>query len=919
MADFATLAVAGNLSTPGWGTLEQTVQERQQKTVLGFDANSTLQLGKFFPEKWGVTLPMYVGYSETVNTPRFSPLQPDLEMGDLPNVNQDIKKKSQDYVKRRSINFTNVRISPKKGAASADASKTPPDAGATPPPPPPAGGGASKDRFYNIKNFSVTYSYNEEYKRDINIDWRLHKTYLGAFDYSFTNKPKEIKPFEKIPVIKTSKYLKWIKDFNFYPSYKQIGFRTEMNRGYETSRIRNNTLELTGVYSDILLTTQVQKTWNWTRAYTFKYDLTKSLKFDFAANTTALVGEPRGVIDKENTEWFDAYKDTVWTNIQAGGNNTTYNHNVNLSYKLPFEKFPLIDFLSSDARYAATYRWDRAPFSQDSLGNTIQNTRQLQLNVQGNLETLYNKVPLLKDINTGKKPKDDKKKKETKEDPTKKDGFGKDEKEKEEKRDPINPAHAALRFLMMVRSVNGTYTRNEGMLLPGYAQPSRILGMDESFNAPGIPFLVGQQNTDIWGDPTGENFALNAAANGWLVQLPALNTQYNETYSETWNYKINLEPVKSFKIELTANRTEGRNLTSFFRLDDETGEYVFDSPMETGNISASIITWPTAFMRDDEKNEYQNDAFDAFLDNRLTFSERLNGESYQAASPEANGYYSGWGPTSQDVVIPAFLAAYTGQDVNEVSSNPFKAKVQPNWNVTYDGLSKIPAIKKYFKQFNLKHSYRSTFTTSYVSNLNFTPNEEGLPTTLDQSDFPNYITQRQINAVNISEQITPLSLDMTLKTKKKKNKEKTNEPQLKVEYKKDRTLALGLTNYQITETKSNALTLGLGYKINEVPNPFRKKNSKLPIKMLANTTLNLRADLTVRDNVTLIRKMVEQTSQATAGQRLYSIKTSADMAVSDKLTIRFFYDHQLNKPKISTSFPTSNISTGIALRFSLNN
>jgi cell surface protein SprA len=860
---------------------------------------------------------MYVGYSETVNTPRYSPLQPDLEMGDLPNVNQDIKKKSQDYVKRRSINFTNVRIAPKKGGASSDAGKTPPAGGAPPPPPPSGGAGGGKERFYNIKNFSVTYSYNEEYKRDINIDWRLHKTYLGAFDYNFTNKPKEIKPFEKIPIIKTSKYLKWIKDFNFYPSYKQIGFHTEMNRGYETSRIRNNTLELTGVYSDILLTTQVQKTWNWTRAYTFKYDLTKSLKFDFAANTTALVGEPRGVIDKENTDWYDAYKDTVWSNIQAGGNNTTYNHNVNVSYKLPFDKFPLIDFISSDARYAATYRWDRAPFSQDSLGNTIQNTRQVQLNVQGNLETLYNKVPLLKDINTGKKPKDDKKKSE-KEDPTKKDGFGKDENEGKDKREAINPAHVALRFLMMVRSVNGTYTRNEGMLLPGYAQPSKVAGMDASFNAPGVPFLIGQQNTDIWGDPTGQNFALNAASNGWLVQLPSLNTQYNETYSETWNYKINLEPIKSFKIELTANRTEGRNLTSFFRLDDETGEYVFDSPMETGNISASIITWPTAFFRDDEKNEYQNDAFDAFLDNRLNFSERLNGETYQTASPEANGYYNGWGPTSQDVVIPAFIAAYTGQDVNEVSSNPFKAKVQPNWSITYDGLSKIPAIKKYFKQFNLKHSYRSTYTTSYVSNLNFTPNDEGLPTTLDQSDFPNYITRRQINSVNISEQITPLSLDMTLKTKKKKNSEKTNEPQLKVEYKKDRTLALGLTNYQITETKSNALTLGLGYKINEVPNPFRRKNSKLPIKMLANTSLNLRADLTVRDNVTLIRKMVEQTSQPTAGQRLYSLKTSADMAVSDKLTIRFFYDHQLNKPKISTSFPTSNISTGIALRFSLN-
>jgi cell surface protein SprA len=160
-----------------------------------------------------------------------------------------------------------------------------------------------------------------------------------------------------------------------------------------------------------------------------------------------LVGEPRGVIDKENTEWYNAYKDTVWTNIQNGGTTTMYNHNTSVSYKLPFDKFPLIDFISSDARYAATYRWDRAPFTQDSLGHTIQNSRNLQLNAQANLETLYNKVPLLKAINTGKKPKDDKKDKDKgKDDPTKKDGFGKDEKDKEEKREPINPLHAGLRF-----------------------------------------------------------------------------------------------------------------------------------------------------------------------------------------------------------------------------------------------------------------------------------------------------------------------------------------------------------------------------------------------------------------------------------------------------------------------------------------
>lgn len=913
LADFATVAVAGNISTPGWGTLEQRVQQRQQKTIMGLDANSTIQLGKFFPENWGVQVPMYVGYSETVSTPRFSPLQPDLELNDLPNVSKPLKKRSQDYVKRRSINFTNVRISPKKDPAK--------DAGAKPAEGKPgeAGGAAAaapkpdKDHFYDIKNFSVTYSYNEEYRRDINIDWRLNKQYKGAFDYSFQNKPKEIKPFAKIPVIKDSKYLKWIKEFNFYPSYKQIGFHTEMNRGYETSRIRNNTLELTGVYSDILLQTQVQKTWNWSRQYTFKYDLTKSLKFDYTANNLGLVGEPRGVIDKENTDWYQAYKDTVWSNIREGGNTTNYNHNLSLSYKLPFDKFPLVDFISSDARYAGTYSWQRAPFTQDSLGSTVQNSRQVQLGVQANLETLYNKVPKLKDINSGKKPDSKKPAK-----PVEKDAFGK-EIEPKEKPEKVNPLDLGLRFLMMVRNASGSYTRTEGMALPGFNRTPRILGLDEQFDGPGWGFVAGQQNTDIWGNPTGENFALNAAESGWLVSLPTLNTMYNETFSETWNYKINLEPIKSFKVELTANRTEGRNLTSFFRIDDQTDQYVFDSPMETGNFSATINSWPTAFVKDQQDNGWTSTNFQNFLDYRLQISSRLNQLTYNDATPLANGFYNGWGPTSQDVVIPAFIAAYTGREPGEESLNPFKTRVRPNWNITYDGLSKLAAVKKYFKQFNLKHSYKSIITSAYVSNLTYEENAQGLPTALDQSEQANYITERLINTVSISEQITPIGLDMTLKTKKLKNKEKTNEPQIKIEYKRDRMVALGLTNYQITETKSNSIVLGLGYKINEVPNPIgRKKGSKLPIQLLKNTTINFRADLTIRDNVTLIRKMVEQQSQPTAGQRLWSIKTSADMAVSEKLTIRFFYDHQINKPKISTSFPTTNISTGIALRFSLN-
>lgn len=915
LADFGSVAVAGNISTPGWGTLEQRVMERQQKTQMGFDANSTLQMGKFFPENWGVQLPMYLGYSETVESPRFSPLQPDLELNDLPNVNKPLRRKSQTYTKRRSINFNNVKIAPKKGPPKPKEQE--PGGADLPAPgkgPDAAGGGEPvKARFYNVENFSVSYAYNEIYFRDINIDWRLNKQYQGSVDYNFTNKPKEIKPFAKIPGVKDSKYLKWIKEVNFYTGFKQIGFRTEMNRTYETSRIRNNTLDLSGVFSEMLIQTQVQKTWNWNRQYTFKHDFTKSLKFDFNANNLALIGEPRGVIDKENVDWYEAYKDTVWNNIRSWGETTTYNHNSGLNYKLPFDKFPLVDFISADARYGSSYRWDRAPFTQDTLGNTIQNSRQVQLNVQGNFETLYNKVPRLKSINQGK-PSPQKGKDKGKENPDKKDGFGKDLKEDKDKKDKVNPLDIGLRFLMMVRNVSGSYTRNEGMLLPGYDRKTNVLGMDDNFEGPGWGFLAGEQNTDLWGNPTDRNFALDAASEGWLVRQQFLNNQYSETYSETWNAKLNLEPIKYLKIELTANRQEGRNLTSFFRYDSETGEYVFDSPMETGNFTSSINTWATAFIKDDEEDNYNNEIFFNFLDYRPVISDRLNADAYNLDNPAANGFYQGWGPTSANVVIPAFIAAYTGKSPEEVALNPFNNKAQPNWRVTYDGLTKIPSVKKRFKQFNINHQYRSSVTGSYVTNLNYAENPNGLPTALDQSEVPNWIPERQISTITISEQLSPLiGFDMTLKTNK------ANDPQIKVEIKRDRTIAMGLTNLQITETKSNSLVIGLGYKLTEIPNPIgRRKGSKLPIQVLKNTSINFRADLTVRDNTTLIRKIEERQNQVTAGQRLWSIKSSADMAVSDQLTIRVFYDHQLNRPKISISFPTSNVSTGIALRFTLN-
>ena len=939
LADLGNVNLAANMSTPGWGGLEERIQERQRETIKGIDANGTIQLGKLFPQKLGLQLPMYVGFSNQISTPQFDPLSPDQEISDLDLPTARLEK-TESVNRLRSINFSSIKFNPQGSSRGNGGSRDRNNRGGDD-----AGGGAkdsknSKDivsssrggamgggmsgrggaggrggssqnsgplSFLKISNFTGNYSFNEQYRRDINTEFELNVEHRGGLAYNWQNRPKNFKPFNKIKFL-DNEFTKWLYDFNFYLAPKQVSVNTQMERMYQTSRIRNNTEDLLNIETPLLINTQVLKSWNWNRNYILKYDLTSAIKFDYSAQANALVGEPAGIIDREDS-LYQSYLDTVITNLRNAGEVTTYNHNVNGSYKLPFDKIPLCNFISGDARYQSSFRWDRAPFTQDYLGATIQNSRNLSLNGQANFLKLYNRVPYLKEINN-KRPK---KRTNNNVSNERRDGFGniEEEEEKEKREWNINPLEHILRFAMGVQNVSGSFSRNEGIMLPGYVEQARYSGFNSTLTAPGPLFLIGHQNTDLFGNRIND-FAVDAAEQGWLVAEPTLNQQYTESFTETFNFRVNVEPIRHFKIELTANKTTSRNHQSFFRYDEAIENWAYQSPTETGNFSATVFSWPTAFIDDDEN--FNSEIWERLLDYRQTISSRLNDQTFNETEvdPET-GYYAGWGGTSQDVTIPAFLSAYLGEDPSTVNLDVMKTKVAPNWRVSYDGLSKIPSLKKTFRRFNLNHTYRSTMSTSYTTNLQYEEDASGLPGAIDNGPEGNYISQRQFNTVSISEQLSPLiGLDMTIKTAN------NNEPQLKVELTRDRNVSFGLANYQITETKSNGIVIGIGYKFDQVRNPFIKTYGKLPIRMLKETDLLLRLDLNIRDNSTIIRKMEEEQNQVTAGQKLVSIKFSSDLEVSDKVTLRAFYDQQLTSPKISTSFATSNINSGFAIRFNLN-
>lgn len=878
LADLGSLSVAGNYSTPGWGQIESKVSERQRETKYGIDVAANLEMGKFLPEESGVKIPMFIGYSEQISNPQYDPLNPDIEWDDATrNLTAEERKErlkqSRTYLRRRSINFTNVRKERTGGGGGGK-----------------EGGKPAKEHPWDVENLTLSYAYSDEEFHDINTQYDNETTYRGSLAYQHSPKPKNIKPFDKVGFVSKSKWLKLIKDFNFNAGIKQVTLRTAVDRSYGERLIRPNpdieTLPPQPTYN---------KTFNWNSSYGFRYEITKSLKLDFNANNNAFIGEPPGRVDPKSGDDYEIWKDSVLTSIQDWGEVTGYDHTVNLTYTLPLDKLPLTDWITSNVSYGAGYQWDRAPLTQDTLGHVVQNSQNISINGQVNFVNLYNKIKYLKKINDKAKGS-----KTTPGRKTDKDKPAEGEEEKGKGKAPadekkIDPLAGFLRVLMAVRNGTITYSQNSGILLPGYNQSTNIMGMSPGFDAPGWGFVLGQQNHDFSGNLT-RDFATYSAQQDWLVHTPSIFTPYTNTRTETINGRLTIEPFKSMRIELLANRTISENHSSFFRWNDSLDRYVNDSPQEFGSFSVSTITWGTAFATDDP-DLFTNPVFEQLLANREVISGRLGTGNPDSYLPADSLYWYGYGPTSQDVVIPSFYAAYTGKSAQKVELNPFKILPMPNWDVTYDGLTKLTLFKKLFRTFTVNHSYRSNFNLgSYQTNLLYDPDSS----LVDAAS--NFIPARQITVVTVTEAMRPLiNFDATLQ----------NSLLAKFEYNRDRSLSLSLSNYQVTEVRGVEYVVGTGYRFKNVKFPFAIGGAA------PKSDLNLRVDLSLRQNQTVIRKMPEQQNQLTAGQDIISIKTSADYVINQRLNVRAFYDRVINNPKISTSFPSANTNAGISLRFTL--
>ncbi len=952
LADLGTYSFAGKMTTTGFGSIDSKMGQRTLDDSHEYDVSTNLELGKFFGTKSGVKIPLYLGISKSISNPEYSPLDKDVKLTDAlvnagsAHARDSIKRISQMFTSRKSINFTNVMIEKQ-------------------------GSGESKPKFYDLSNFSLTYAYNLYEHGDINTILDQTKNTRALLNYNYMATPSSsFDPFKNIKFLKGNAFA-LIRDFNLNYKPSQISFRSDINRTSSQLQYRNIT------NPGFILPTSYLKDFIWNRYYDFRYDITRGLKIDFSAINSSRIDEPLGSMDK-NLPGYQARRDTIWQNILDGGRNTHYHHTWNITYTLPINKLPLLDWVSTNAVYQAGYDWDVAPQTRSSyvIGNSINNSRAVQLNGQADLLRIYNRIPYLKMINqkwgefsAGRREAQTRGQKTiTANAPLKfRDGkvilkkrvpqsiFHKlgsskvtvlvtDEKgkvisgqtkvvnenrimftpdtdcalavievtaEKEEKKEGLHLDQYIARLLMMLYNVNISYTDNSGTGIYGYLPGTNYFG-STNYNdmngskiiAPGIPFVLGHQD---------ENFGIRAAQNGWISKDTILNKPYMMNNNTRLNIRAKVVPFPDLKVELNANRTMSNNSSEFLIYDDHNGWGGFNKAY-SGNFSMSIISIGSSFEKLGKSAVEESPVWNQFKQNREVIARRLD-QSRVANSNfgyvpgtfnPKTGFPTGYGPAAQEVLIPAFLAAYSGNSAESVSLTPFPSAkfMMPNWRLQYSGMvNKIKGLKEIMKSMSISHDYRSTYNVgSYISNLNYITENDGFSYKYDAQQ--NFLPRYDIATITINETFNPLfDVDITW----------LNNLTTRFEYRKSRNIMLSLTNNQAMEQFNNEASLGLGYRLENLKMFIKTKNSQKTL----NNDINIRADVTYGKNKTLIRKLIEENNQTTAGQESFSIKFSADYNLSEVFIVRLFYDRILNSPFISNSYRTTNSNFGVSFRFTL--
>ncbi|HRP44418.1 MAG TPA: cell surface protein SprA, partial [Ginsengibacter sp.] len=823
---------------------------------------ANLELGKLLPKEAGLSIPFFASVSQITSAPEYDPFDKDLRLKEkLRNAQtaherDSIRKNAVDYANSKTVSFTNVHKNRTND---------------------------KKPQLWDIENFDFSYAFTKTEARSPLIEYNIVTKQRGGFAYNFAPQPKFIEPFKKVFKKGKTHWFDLIKDFNFNPIPNQISFKADIFRQFGAIKPRSIGVEKYPTPETF------DKYFTFDRNYIFKWQLTRSLNLDYMALNNARIDEPYGRIDTKPK------KDTIRKNFWKGGRNVAFNQTASISYSVPLSKFPITDWTTLDLRYTANYRWLGASRLAVDLGNFLENGQQEEANLQMDFTKLYSKSKWLRSLDEPRKQEGDTSQKAV--------GAGNS-----------GVLRAFGKLLTSIKTVTGNLSLNSNTRLPGYTDSTQFIGQDFKSMAPGLDFVFGAQPDTNW---------LNrAAAKGLITRDSNFNDLFVQSFDQRLALGAQLEPVRDLIINLNLEKTFSKRYSETFK--DTTGSggaFSHLSPYASGSFNVTYIAFNTLFEKYDPNRI--SATFSKFEEYRSVISKRLgeqNKYNQQAGNPiNPDGYALGYGRYAVDVLVPAFLAAYTGQDPSKVSlirqqnenikSNPFRNIMpKPNWRISYTGLSRIPGLDKIFNNFTLNHAYTASVgMNNFTSALRYQDIDRfNYPSFID-SVSGNYIPYFLIPNITIQEQFGPLlGIDMGF----------TNQLNLRFDFNKSRQLSLSLVDFQLSEVRSTEYTFSGSYRKRGMKLPFRLPFMKSESKTLENE-IRFQLDVRIRDNVTSNSRLDQQSSFATNGSKEISLSPTIDYYISNRVNVKFYFDQRRINPYISSSAPTVDTRAGVQIRVSL--
>ncbi|WP_276389525.1 cell surface protein SprA [Eudoraea chungangensis] len=864
LADFANVTATGNKSTPGFGSVDQRPNERSREDAIAYDVVTNVEVGQLLPKKWNVQIPFNYGIGEQLITPEFDPVYDDLKLQDridaAPNEAEAdvIKEQAEDYTKRTSINLIGVR---KNRGPEAEAN------------------------FYDIENFTFNYSYNQTDHRDFEVASLKDQNVRTGFVYNHNFKPAVVEPFQKNDSLFTGSYLQWLKDMNFNVLPASFSVQSDFDRQFNQQRFRD-VLEPGVETLDLPLLQQRNYLFNW--QYALNYSLSKSLRLNITTSNNNIVRNYFTDPDDPTSEINQNLK--IWDGFFDIGEPNRHSQQFQLNYDIPLNKIPILDFMNVQYTYTSNFDWQRGGDAinevvQEALGdpdavvNTVQNANTHSVTAALTMQRLYDQIGLKKrDAKTVQASN-----------ANRRDKAGNPVEGAEKPKKKTSAAfNTVIDIVTMVKRINVNYSENNGTVLPGYTQSIGFIGTTR----PSLGFVFGSQ-ADV---------RYEAARNGWLTPFNEFNEQFIKRQNKQLNITATAQPVRDLTIDFLADRQFSSSLQENYEING--GIYIPQTPNTFGNFSISTMMLGTAFSRSDE---FDSETFDTFKDNRIVIANRLvNDRSSPDEGVDEDGFPLRYGKTSQDVLLPSFFAAYTGQDVNRVNLDAFRDIPIPNWNIKYTGLMRIGWFKENFKRFSLSHGYRSAYSiNTFQTNLEKQQLiNEGLPPINNETQ--DFLPDDIINNIVLTDQFNPLvRVDFEMKSSLS----------VLAEVRRDRALSMSFDNNLLTEINGQDYTVGLGYRFKDVKFVTNIGGEKQRLK----GDLNLKADVTLRDNITIIRNLDIDNNQVTSGQNLLSTKFTADYALNKNLNALFFFDYSFSQFAVSTAFPQTSINTGFTIRYNFGN